>query len=201
MTMDEQAARADDELNKLAVENTDLHQQIKDLSREIDAQQLVIDQLRQEIVKQGAVKQMVAPVVNAPANENPGVGEAPLRREVSMLAETAVHRADAAVAEAGEPAISPAMARALAAEEKVGKPARFNFDRRSLSPSMERTMYPSRQAELKDVIEEARRSLAVDTLHAPEGKSATMADPVRGFAQRIREIQKKSDAHLNKNLK
>ncbi len=185
LNMADQVARNDEELSRANAENLELSQQVSNLTRELDTQHKVVNQLRQELAKLSGTRPILTDVVMNPANENPA-------NENDAVKDTFVDEP--------APEVSPAMARAAAANEKAGKPARFNFDRRPLSSTMERTMRPARQAELKDVIEEARRSLAED-VNPAVGNKDTIADPVLGFAQRIREIQKKSDARLNKTLK
>jgi small-conductance mechanosensitive channel len=182
LNMAEQVGENDNALTQTAHENIDLTQQVSALSRELDEQQKIINLLRDELAQAKATRNAVGPIDLAHANENP---EIPVV-EVAATVEP-------------QPVRGAALSRAIAANDQNGKVGRFNFDRRPLSPSMERTMNPSRQAELKDVIDEARRSLAAATDET--GKPSMQTDPVLGFAQRIREIQKKSDAKLNKTLK
>jgi cell division protein FtsB len=188
LNMADQVSRNDEELSRAAAENLDLTQQVNSLTRELDAQHAVINQLRQELAKLSGTRPILTDVVMPPANENPA--------NENEAEEIVAARDPVSL----EPVQSPAMTRATAANEKAGKPGRYNFDRRPLSSTMERTIRPARQAELKDVIEEARRSLTENSNMAESGKGA-ITDPVLGFAQRIREIQKKSDARLNKTLK
>jgi cell division protein FtsB len=192
LTLSEQAGKSDEEMSRVLSENSDLASQVSELTRELDAQHKVISQLQQERAALTDAKPAFQDVVMAPANENPSF---PLKEGDADSDLPVVHMPES------EPVRSPAMSRAVEADEKAGKFNRFNFDRKPLSPSMERTMRPTRQAELKDVIEEARRSLASGANAPEDGQPKVSSDPVLGFAQRIREIQKKSDARLNKTLK